>query len=67
MRIHEVRALSEEDLAKELENSYKELMSVRFRLATRQLSDTTQLMKVRKTIARIKTVMRARELVESGR
>ncbi len=67
MRIHEVRALSEEDLAKELENSYKELMSVRFRLATRQLSDTTQLKKVRKTIARIKTVMRARELVESGR
>ena len=67
MRIHEVRALSEADLAKELENSYKEVMSVRFRLATRQLSDTTQLRKVRKTIARIKTVMRARELVESGR
>ena len=67
MLIHEIRALAQEDLAKELESSYKELMNVRFRLATRQLSDTTQMGKVRKTIAQIKTVMRERELVEAGR
>ena len=65
MRIHEVRALSPEDMAKELESSYKEMMNVRFRLATRQLNDTSQLRKVRKTIARIKTVMRERELMEN--
>ncbi len=64
MRIHEVRALSQEDIEKELEGSYKELMNIRFRLATRQLSDTSQLRKVRRTIARIKTVMRERTLTE---
>ena len=67
MRIHEVRSLSEQDMAKELESSYKELMNVRFRLATRQLSDTSQLGKVRTTIARIKTVMREWELTGSQR
>ncbi len=67
MRIHEVRSLSEQDMAKELESSYKELMNVRFRLATRQLSDTSQLRKVRTTIARIKTVMRERDLTGSQR
>ena len=65
MYIHEIRVLSQEDIDKELENSYKELMNVRFRLSTRQLSDTSQLRKVRQTIARIKTVVRERELVGS--
>ena len=65
MRIHEIRALSEEDTIKELESSYKEMMNVRFRLATRQLNDTSQLRKVRKTIARIKTIMRERELMRN--
>ena len=41
MRIHEVRALSEDDIKKELEETYREMLSVRFRLATRQLSDTS--------------------------
>lgn len=65
MRIHEVRALSPEDMAKELESSYKEMMNVRFRLATRQLNDTSQFRKVRRNVARIKTVMRERELMEN--
>ena len=63
MRIHEIRALSEEDMKEELESSYKEMMNVRFRLATRQLNDTTQLRKVRRSIARIKTLMKERELM----
>lgn len=64
MRIHEARALSTEDLRSELEEAYRESLSVRFRLATRQLNDTSQQRKVRKTIARIKTVLRERELLE---
>lgn len=67
MQIYEIRSLSKEDIAKELEGSYKELMNVRFRLATRQLSDTSQIKKVRKSIAQIKTVLRERELVGSER
>ena len=64
MRIHEVRALSQEDIAKEMEESLRESLSIRFRLATRQLNDTSQLNKVHKKIARIKTVLRERELLE---
>ena len=64
MRIHEIRALPQEDLKKELEESYKEAMSVRFRLSTRQLSDTSQQKKIRRKIAKIKTVLRERELLE---
>ena len=64
MRIYEVRALSNEDIEKELEETYREALSVRFRLATRQLNDTSQARKVRTKIAQIKTVMRERKLLE---
>lgn len=64
MRIHEIRSLSQEDIKKELEESYREALSVRFRLATRQLSDTSQSRKVRGKIAQIKTVIREREMLE---
>ena len=64
MRIHEVRALSQENLKKELEESYREALNIRFRLATRQLSDTSQARKIRQKIAQIKTVLRERELTE---
>ena len=64
MRIYAVRALSKEDIEKELEQSYREALSIRFRLATRQLNDTSQLSKVRRKIARIKTVIREREILE---
>ncbi len=64
MRIHEVRALSDENLKKELEAVYKEALSVRIGLAASQLSDTSQARKVRKKIARLKTVVRERELLE---
>ena len=65
MEIHEIRNLSDQQLQEELENSYKELMNLRFRAATNQLTDTNQPRKTRKAIARLLTVMRQRELAES--
>ena len=62
MRIEEVRDKSAEDLAKELDESYRELMNLRFQLATHQLINVYEVKKVRKTIARILTVLREREL-----
>lgn len=64
MRIHEVRALPQEDLEKELEAAYREALSIRFRLSTRQLNDTSQAKKVRRKIAQIRTVLRERQMVE---
>ena len=62
MWIEEVRSKNEEDLWKELEVSYQELANLRFRWATRQISNIYELKKTRKKIARIKTVLREREL-----
>jgi large subunit ribosomal protein L29 len=61
MQVHEIRDLSEQQLQEELGNSYKELMNLRFRAATNQLTDTNQPRKTRKNIARLLTVMRQRE------
>ena len=64
MDILEIRALTNEQLTSELNGTYRELMNVRFRLSTRQLNNPQELRKVRKTIARVKTVMRQRGMVE---
>ena len=64
MRVHEIRELSDEDLSKELEGSYRELLNLRFRLATRQLSNTSQIRIVKKNIARLNTIVGERRLGE---
>ena len=65
MQIHEIRDLTNQQLEEELESSYKELMNLRFRAATNQLTDTNEPRKVRKTIARLKTVIRERQGMEN--
>ncbi len=62
MKVEEIRALSPEELAKQLEAAHQELFDLRFRLATKQLVNHRQVRWVRKNIARLKTIMREREL-----
>ena len=62
MKVKEIRALSNEDLAKQLQTAHRELFDLRFRLATRQLVNHRELLRVNKDIAKIKTIMREREL-----
>ncbi|MFC1994063.1 50S ribosomal protein L29 [Chloroflexota bacterium] len=62
MRVDTIRALSPEELAKQLEEAYQELFNLRFRNATRQLTNYSELRKVKKNIARMKTLTREREL-----
>lgn len=62
MKVDEFRALSPEDLAKQLEEAHQELFNLRFRLATRQLVNHRELPMVKKKIARLKTIIREREL-----
>jgi large subunit ribosomal protein L29 len=59
-----MRSLSPEELAKQIDESYRELFNLRFRLATRQLTNYNEIGNVRKRIARLKTIMREREFVE---
>ena len=62
MKIQELRALSADELAKQLEAAHRELFDLRFRLATKQLVNHREIPRVKKNIARLKTIMREREL-----
>ena len=63
MKVDEIRALSSEELSKQLEAAHKELFDLRFRLATKQLVNHREIRRARKSIARLKTIMRERELI----
>lgn len=60
MKATELRNKSKDDLGKELLDLRKAQFSLRMRLATQQLSNTSQLGKLRKDIARIKTIQHER-------
>jgi large subunit ribosomal protein L29 len=62
MRIDKIRALKPKELSKQLEDAHQELFNLRFRLSTRQLANYSELRKTKRKIARIKTIMREREL-----
>ena len=64
MQINEVRELNNVELHRELEDQQRGLMNLRFRKATMQLTNTNELATARKTIARIKTVIRERQITE---
>jgi large subunit ribosomal protein L29 len=64
--IDDLRAMTDDELADELDESYRAAMNLRFRAGTMQLANVNELKKVRKRIARIKTVMRERELVRAA-
>lgn len=66
MRIDEVRTLTTDQLKEELDKTYKELFTLRFQKATRQLADSTAIPKARKTVARIQTVLTERTRAEQG-
>jgi len=62
LKASEIRALTNEELLKKLEEAHQELFNLRFRLATRQLANHREIPRVKKTIARIETILREREL-----
>ena len=63
MRIYEVRELADDQLAEELDKAGRELMNLRFRAATNQLTNSNEPVSVRKTIARLQTVIRERQML----
>lgn len=62
MKVKEIRTLSSEELTKQLEAAHQELFDLRFRLATKQLVNNREIPRVKKKIARLKTIIREREL-----
>jgi large subunit ribosomal protein L29 len=60
MKASEFRAKNDADLEKELLDLRKAQFSLRMQVATQQLSNNSQIGKVRKDIARVKTIQRER-------
>lgn len=57
----EIREMDTATILNEIDNLKKELFDLRFKHATGQLENTARLNTVRKTIARMKTVLTERE------
>ena len=62
MKASEIREKDQVELQKELVELKSELFKLRFQLATNQLENPMKLKDVKKSIARLKTVMREKEL-----
>jgi len=62
MDISKARELSHQELLVELAQARRQLYDLRFQLATRQLSDYSQIAQTRRSIARLLTVQTEREL-----
>ncbi|CAI7998752.1 50S ribosomal protein L29 [Geodia barretti] len=63
MHITEVRELDNVELYRELSQQERALMNLRFQKTTRQLTNTNALRDTRRTIARIHTVLKERQIV----
>ena len=65
MKPNKVREMSNVELENELSSLKSQLFKLRFQSATNQLDNPLQIKSVRKDIARIKTVLRERELKQA--
>ena len=62
----ELAAMDAARLGKELEDTYRQLFTLRLQVATRQLQNVKEINRTKKKIARIKTLQRQRELATLG-
>lgn len=62
MKASEIREKNQSELEKELTELKSELFKLRFQLATNQLDNPMKLRTVKKSIARVKTIIRENEI-----
>ena len=62
MHASEIRGLSNTEIARRLDEAHQELFNLRFQRATAQLKNTARVGQVHREIARLRTVLREREL-----
>ena len=63
----EIRDMSDAELAQKVGELKEELFNLRFQMVTGQLENPMRIREVRKNIARVKTIIRERELnIKSG-
>ncbi|MDD3048894.1 MAG: 50S ribosomal protein L29 [Bacilli bacterium] len=62
MKVNEIRDLTTEEIIKKIDECKEELFNLRFQQATGNLEKPSRVRELRKTIARMKTIIREREL-----
>ena len=62
MKINEIRKLSTEELNTKINDCKQELFNLRMKQATGTLENTGRIKELRKTAARIKTILKEREI-----
>jgi large subunit ribosomal protein L29 len=65
MKASEIRAKSSEELKAEIQNQKENLFNLRFRNRLAQIEDNSQIKKIRRSIARMQTIIRERDLSDN--
>lgn len=65
MKANEIREMTTEELRAKILEAHQEMFNLRFQLAARRLTNHRRLVQVRRDIARLKTIMREKELAEA--
>lgn len=66
MKAKEVRDLTTKELEKKVDDLKQELFNLRFQMATGQLDNPMRIRDVRRNIARVKTILRERQLKDAN-
>lgn len=67
MKVNEIRNLTTEEIVTKIKETKEELFNLRFQQATGNLDKPSKIKDLRHAVARLKTVLRERELEESGK
>lgn len=62
MELNKIREMTDVELSAELDKMQKELFNLRFQHVTGQLENPVKMREVKRDIARVKTIMREKEL-----
>ena len=62
MKVNEIRELTTEEIVKKIDETKEELFNLRFQQAAGNLEKPSRLNELRKQVARMKTIIREREL-----
>ena len=67
MKVNEIRNLTTEEIVAKIKETKEELFNLRFKQATGNLDKPSKIKDLRHTVARLKTVLRERELEAAGK
>jgi large subunit ribosomal protein L29 len=67
MKVNEIRNLTTDEIIAKIKESKEELFNLRFQQATGNLDKPSKIKDLRHTVARLKTVLREREIEEQGK